>query len=236
VSTLTHILVVDDEPGIRELIQTYLGKEGYRVSAAENGEALRRVMAEETVDLVILDLGLPEEDGLSLARYLREHYDVAVIIVTGKGETVDRIVGREIGADDYLAKPFDLRELLARVRSVLRRVDAEPEPAAAPPRQGVRFGRCTLDLGSRRLEDADGAEIPLTAMEYDLLAVFARHPRQVLSRERLAELAHNRPLAPGDRSVDIRITRLRQKLEPDAANPTVLRTVRGEGYAYEPEG
>jgi len=235
--TADIIIVVDDEPDLRLMLEDYLSMQGFRVRQAADGAELDRRLAEGPADLLVLDVNMPGEDGFAIAHRLRQGGSRAgILMLTAAGDVPSRVRGLDGGADDYLAKPVELRELLARVRSVLRRVEAEPEAAAAPPRQGVRFGRCTLDLGSRRLEDADGAEIPLTAMEYDLLAVFARHPRQVLSRERLAELAHNRPLAPGDRSVDIRITRLRQKLEPDAANPTVLRTVRGEGYAYEPEG
>ena len=237
VTGTADIIVVDDEPDLRLMLEDYLSMQGFRVRQAADGAELDQRLARGP--------GRPPGPRRQHAGRgrLRDRAPAAqggsragILMLTAAGDVPSRVRGLDGGADDYLAKPVELRELLARVRSVLRRVEAEPEPAAAPPRQGVRFGRCTLDLGSRRLEDADGAEIPLTAMEYDLLAVFARHPRQVLSRERLAELAHNRPLAPGDRSVDIRITRLRQKLEPDAANPTVLRTVRGEGYAYEPEG
>jgi two-component system, OmpR family, response regulator len=234
VSTLTHILVVDDEPGIRELIQTYLGKEGYRVSAAENGEALRRVMAEETVDLVILDLGLPQEDGLSLARYLREHYDVAVIIVTGKGETVDRIVGLEIGADDYLAKPFDLRELLARVRSVLRRARRMPAREASKGHNIVRFAGWRLDLESRQLFSPEGKDVLLTTGEFTLLSIFVCHPNRVLSRDKLLELTHQREAGPFDRSIDVKVGRLRRKLEINPEQPVLIKSVRAAGYIFTP--
>jgi DNA-binding response OmpR family regulator len=212
--------------------------QGFNVRAAADGAELDRRLAEGPADLLVLDVNMPGEDGFTIARRLREGGSRAgILMLTAAGDVPSRVRGLDGGADDYLAKPVELRELLARVRSVLRRLEAEPAaPAAAPKPRGVRFGRCTLDLGARRLSDGTGAEVPLTAMEYDLLATFARHPRQVLSRERLAELAHSRPLAPGDRSVDIRVTRLRQKLEPDPASPAVIRTVRGEGYVYEPDG
>ncbi|MGH8490552.1 MAG: response regulator, partial [Gammaproteobacteria bacterium] len=200
-SVAPHILVVDDEPDVRELIRTYLAQEGYRISTLGDGQALRRVLAGQSVDLVILDLGLPGEDGLSLARYLREHYEVGVIIVTGKGQTLDRIIGLEIGADDYLAKPFDLRELLARVRSVLRRTRG-PARQEAGELGTARFAGWQLDLASRRLLAPDGKEVPLTTGEFDLLAVFAQHPNRVLSRDQLLALTRHREAGPFDRSID----------------------------------
>ncbi|MCC7271940.1 MAG: response regulator [Alphaproteobacteria bacterium] len=233
-----HILVVDDEPEIRETLEEYLGMQGFAVTTAGDGAALRRAVAAAPVDLVLLDLNMPGEDGLSLTRFLRAETRAGVILVTAAGTTIDRIVGLEMGADDYLPKPFDMRELLARVRSVLRRL-AAAGTAAAPAAEGtprVAFGRCRLDLAAQRLFAEDGAEIPLTAMEFDLLKAFAQHPRQVLSRDRLLDIAHNRDWDPFDRSIDVRVTRLRRKIEADPAKPQVIKTVRGSGYMYVPDG
>ncbi len=233
-SRTPEIIVVDDEPDLREMLTDYLSMQGFRVRQAGNGAELGQRLAEAPADLLILDVNMPGEDGFTIARRLRAGGSrVGILMLTAAHDVPSRVLGLDGGADDYLVKPVELRELLARARSVLRRIEAEPAPPAAKRR--YRFGRCQLDLEARRLTDEAGAEVPLTAMEYDLLAAFARHPRQVLSRDRLAELAHSRPLAPGDRSIDIRITRLRQKLEPHPGSPMALRTVRGEGYVYEPE-
>ena len=230
-----EIIVVDDEPDLRAMLADYLSLQGFKVRQAGNGIELGQRLAEAPADLLILDVNMPGEDGFTIARRLRAGGSrVGILMLTAAHDVPSRVEGLDGGADDYLVKPVELRELLARARSVLRRIEAEPAPPAA--RRRYRFGRCQLDLEARRLTDEAGTEVPLTAMEYDLLAAFARHPRQVLSRDRLAELAHSRPLAPGDRSIDIRITRLRQKLEPDPGSPIALRTVRGEGYVYEPEG
>jgi two-component system phosphate regulon response regulator OmpR len=185
------------------------------------------------VDLAVLDINMPGEDGLSIARQLRKRGRVGIIMLTANSDTVDRIVGLEVGADDYLTKPFDLRELLARVRSVLRRA-ATPEAPPATMGREVRFGRCTLNLDSRKLYAADGSETPLTAMEFDLLRVFAENPGRALSRERILDLAHNAETDPFDRSVDTRIVRLRRKLEEDPTKPEVLKTIRGAGYMFVP--
>lgn len=231
-----EIIVVDDEPDLREMLADYLTLQGFHVRQAGDGAELARRLAEGGADLLILDVNMPGEDGFSIARGLRAAGSrVGILMLTAAHDVPSRIQGLDGGADDYLVKPVELRELLARARSVLRRIEAEPSPQGQARRR-FRFGRCELDLEAHRLTDEAGAEVPLTAMEYDLLAAFARHPHQVLSRDRLAELAHSRPLAPGDRSIDIRITRLRHKLEPDPANPTALRTVRGEGYVYDPLG
>jgi DNA-binding response OmpR family regulator len=230
------IIVVDDEPDICELFEAYLGRNGMEVRTAADGAALRRLLAERPADLIVLDVNLPGEDGFTIARELRRASAVGIVMLTGAGEVEQRVAGLQLGADDYVPKPVEPRELLARIRSVLRRVQAERAAAAAATPSGrermVRFGRCRLDLDGRRLMGEDGGAIPLTAMEFDLLAVFARHPNQVLSRDRLSELAHNRPLEAFDRSIDIRITRLRQKIEPDPAHPRTIRTVRGEGYVF----
>jgi len=187
--------------------------------------------------VVLLDLRLPREDGLSLARFLRERYDVGIIMVTAAGEVIDRVVGLEVGADDYVTKPFDPRELLARLKSVMRRSQARPAaaPGDAPvqPRT-VPFGRCRLDLAAHQLLAADGSEIPITSMEFDLLKVFVEHPGKALSRDRILTLTRNREWEPFDRSIDIRIARLRRKVEADGENPQAIRTVRGVGYMYVP--
>ena len=237
-----HIIVVDDEPGIRETLEEYLSMQGFAVTAVDGGPALRRAVASHPVDLVLLDLNMPGEDGLSLTRYLRSETKAGVIMVTAAGESVDRILGLEMGADDYIAKPFDLRELLARVRSVLRRIQPAPAAAAAPAgapaaaHGHVVFGKCRLEIAAQRLIDENGIDVPLTAMEFDLLKAFSQHPRQVLSRDRLLDLAHNRDWEPFDRSIDVRITRLRRKIETDPAKPQVIKTVRGAGYMYVPDG
>ena len=233
-----HIVVVDDEPEIRETLEEYLGMQGFAVTTASGGPDLRRAIAAGAVDLVLLDLNMPGEDGLSLTRYLRQETRVGIILVTAAGESIDRVVGLEMGADDYVPKPFDLRELLARVRSVLRRLQVRSAAPAekAEPAGLVAFGSCRLDLAGQRLFAADGSELAITAMEFDLLRTFARHPRQVLSRDRLLDLAHNRDWDPFDRSIDVRITRLRRKIEADPAKPQVIKTVRGAGYMFVPDG
>jgi DNA-binding response OmpR family regulator len=231
-----HLVVVDDEPQIREMLADYLGQAGFAVSAVEDGAAMRELLAERPAGLVILDLNLPGEDGLSLARHLRATTDIPIVMLTAAGEVVDRIVGLEMGADDYIAKPVDLRELLARVRAVLRRGARAAPPAAEeqPPRQEARFGDFRLDLDAHRLYDADGAEVAITSMEFDLLKAFADHPNRVLTRDQLLDLAHNKDWEPFDRSIDIRIARLRRKIEADPSKPQVIKTVRGAGYIYVP--
>lgn len=230
-----HILVVDDQKEICEVVQQYLSSEGYRVSVANDGGGMRRVMGQAEVDLVILDLMLPGEDGLTLARQLREESTVGIIILTGRGETVDRIIGLEMGADDYLPKPFHLRELLARVKSVLRRASSRAQkekPSGARAR--ARFAGWHLDLSTRELVSPDGGEVRLTTGEFDLLAAFVNNANQVLSRDRLLDLARNREAGPFDRTIDVQVGRLRRKLEPDPQNPTMIKTVRGTGYIFTP--
>jgi two-component system phosphate regulon response regulator OmpR len=230
------VLIVDDDASIREMLAEYFGSHGFVTAEAEDGATMRAAIERATPDVVLLDLRLPREDGLTLARYLRERYDVGIIMVTGSGEVVDRIVGLEVGADDYVTKPFDPRELLARVKSVLRRTQARPasEPANDAAGQRVRFGHCRLDLASHRLFDDVDHEIPITTMEFDLLKVFAEHPGKALSRDRILTLTRNREWDPYDRSIDIRIARLRRKVEADPENPQVIRTVRGVGYMFVP--
>jgi len=230
-----HILIVDDQKDICELVQDYLSGEGYRVSTANDGPGMRRVMAQHAIDLVILDLMLPGEDGLTLARALRNESGVGIIILTGRGETVDRIIGLEMGADDYLPKPFHLRELLARVKSVLRRVSARSqEKQSQSPRSKARFAGWNLDLSTRELLSPAGSEVRLTTGEFDLLAAFVNNANQVLSRDRLLDLARNREAGPFDRTIDVQVGRLRRKLEDDPQKPTIIKTVRGTGYIFTP--
>ncbi|MEW6025547.1 MAG: response regulator [Pseudomonadota bacterium] len=236
-----NILVVDDDAAVCALLEDYLSEHGYAVRCAHDAGTARALLDTLTPDAALLDVGLPGEDGLALARHLRERYDIGIMMISGAGETVDRIVGLEIGADDYLAKPFDLRELRARLKSVLRRYarpavpPGDDAPASPPPTRRVPFGVCTLDLGTCLLSAADGSEVPLTRAEFELLRVFAERPNRPLSREQLFALAQNRDWDPMDRSIDIRIARLRKKIEADPEHPRVLRTVRGLGYMYVPE-
>ena len=237
---VSRIVVVDDEPELRRVLAEYLAKHGYAVRAAAGGAELDALLGEEEADLLILDINMPGEDGISIARRVRAGSATPILMLTAADEVVDRIVGLEIGADDYVTKPFDLRELLARIRAVLRRAEQPATPApdaasptAAPPR-GVRFGQVTLDLDARCLVPDSGAPVELTAMEFDLLHVFAQNPNRVLTRDRLLDLAHNRGTEPFDRSIDIRIARIRRKVEQDPAEPQVIRTVRGSGYMFVP--
>jgi len=229
-----HILVVDDQKEICDVVQEYLTGEGYRVSTANDGNGMRRALGQSHVDLVILDLMLPGEDGLTLARGLRDESGIGIIILTGRGETVDRIIGLEMGADDYLPKPFHLRELLARVKSVLRRVQSRTGEPGQTTRSHAQFAGWSLDLSSRELMSPGGEEVRLTTGEFDLLAAFVNNPNQVLSRDRLLDLARNREAGPFDRTIDVQVGRLRRKLEEDPQNPTLIKTVRGSGYIFTP--
>ena len=234
-SSLPHLLVVDDDDEIRAIIVRYFGARGFRVSAASDGDSLRTLLASETIDVVLLDLTLPHEDGLDLTRYLRAHWDGAIIIVTGRSDTVDRVVGLELGADDYVAKPFDLRELLARVHSVLRRVSPPAHAQASPGSdESIAFAGFRFDARLRHLLGPDGAVIELTTGEFDLLATFLDAPGRVLSRDQLIGLLHGREAGPFDRSIDMQVGRLRRKIERDAANPELIKSVRGAGYVFTP--
>jgi two-component system phosphate regulon response regulator OmpR len=232
---ITRVLIVEDDPDVRESTAEYLCARAFAVQTAENGEAMRASLENGVPDVVLLDLGLPGEDGLTLARYLRERHDMGIIMVTGACDVVDRVVGLEVGADDYVAKPFEMRELLARIKSVRRRTrrGAVVLPAAGPA-PAMRIGECSLDLAAHRLLGTRGEEIPVTSMEFSLLRAFAEHPNQVLSRDRLLTVSRNREWEPFDRSIDIRIARLRRKIEPDPERPAFIRTVRGAGYMYVP--
>ncbi len=233
--TALHLAIVDDEPDITRLLAGYLGGHGYRVSQVHAGPALLALMEADPPALVLLDLGLPGEDGLSLARQLRERWRCGLMIVSGRGDAVDKVVGLELGADDYVTKPFDMRELLARIRAVLRRMEPAPPAAlAAAERTRWHFDRWVLDTAARRLVDADGREVMLTGGEFDLLCVFVKHAGRVLSRDFLLELTRNREAAPFDRTIDVQIGRLRKKLEADPEVPTLIKSVRGAGYILVP--
>ncbi|MCQ8105272.1 response regulator [Methylomonas sp. SURF-2] len=227
------ILIVEDEPEIRDMLSDFLSRRGYRPLLAESAEAARTLLKTESVDLALLDITLPGEDGLSLARHLRENHSVAIIMLTALDSVVDRIVGLEVGADDYVAKPFDPRELLARIKNVLRRM---LPPAAAVAEGHVAIGGLRLDTAGQKLLDAKGDEIPLTGGEYALLKVFVDNPGRVLTRDRILDLTQQREWDPFDRSVDIRVTRVRKKIEPNPEKPVFIRTVRGSGYKFVPQG
>ncbi len=230
-SVSAHILVVDDEPEIAEVLRRYLTGQGYTVSTAESGAAMRQIMAEAAVDLVLLDLGLPGEDGLELMRSLRRTSSVAVIVVTGRGEQVDRIVGLEVGADDYVTKPFDVRELGARVRSVLRRtLDKAAAADSNAPLEIARFAGWTLHLAGRRLDSPQGKAVDLTTGEFELLAALVKSPGRVFSRDELLEATRNREAGPFDRTIDVQVGRLRRKIEADPQRPELIKSVRGAGY------
>lgn len=231
-----EVIVVDDEPGLRRMIEDYLGTQQYNVRTADGGVALDALLRERPADVIVLDVNMPGEDGISIARRLRQSAERAgIVMLTAAGDEASRIAALTRGADDYIVKPFALSELNARVRSVLRRLPERVETVAAKG-DFVAMGKCRLDIAGRRLVGPDGREVAISLNEFELLSVFARHPGQIMSRERLCELAHDRPLEPGDRSVDIRITRLRKKLERDPAKPTALCTVRGEGYFFDKRG
>jgi DNA-binding response OmpR family regulator len=237
-----HIMIVDDEAPAREMVGDYLKMHGFTVTLCDGGKSLRTAIEGSMPDLVVLDLNMPEEDGLSIIRDLKSRINVPVIMLTATASPIDRVVGLELGADDYVAKPCELRELMARIRSVLRRsapvkiVAAETGAAKTNKDQLVRFGTKWLDLEAQALRDDEGNEHPLTASEFGLLKVFAANPKRVLSRERLLELANARDAEAFDRAVDLRIMRIRRKIEPDPTKPAVIRTIRGGGYLFSPAG
>ncbi len=230
-----YLLLVEDEATQRQVLTTYLSANGFRVAAVSNGALMREALEAEMPQAVLLDIGLPGEDGFALARWLRErHPQLGVIMVTGATDSVDRIVGLETGADDYVTKPYDPRELLARIKSLLRRTQtqrpAPPVSAGNPAAAALRIGRCLFDRQKRTLLADDGSEQPLTATEFDLLDLFCQHPNRPLTREWLLETTSRRDYDGSDRSIDLRITRLRRKIEVDPDKPQALRTVRGVGY------
>ena len=244
--TAQHIAVLDDESDITRLLAQYLGGHGFRVSEVRNGPSLMALMASDPPALVLLDLGLPGEDGFAIARQLREHWRCGLVIVTGRGDAIDKVVGLEVGADDYVTKPFDLRELLARVKAILRRIapapGAGPElalPAAKPmapsvpaERECLNFDGWQLDVSARRLTDPQGSEVVLTAGEFDLLLTFAHHAGRVLTRDFLLTQTRGRESGPFDRTIDVQVGRLRKKLEPMVENPQLIKSVRSAGYLF----
>ncbi len=234
-STKATILVVDDEPDVREVLEGYLVAHGYAVIAAESAGVARAMAAQHPIDLALVDITMPGEDGLSLARHLRERYaKVAIVMLTSAATVVDRIVGLEMGADDYVPKPFDPRELVARVKSVLRRTSSAGRAEIGAEK--VRIGRCVLDIAAHRLTDEKGGDVAMSPLEFDLLKALAEHPNRALSRERILNLNQQRDWDPFDRSVDLRIMRLRKKIEPDPEHPRFIRTIRNEGYIFVPDG
>ncbi|MDR3771457.1 MAG: two-component system response regulator OmpR [Sutterella parvirubra] len=231
------ILVVDDDPRLRDLLRRYLGENGFQVQVADGAASMNRLWLREPFDALILDLMMPGEDGLAILKRLRAQKDMTpVIMLTARGEEIDRIVGLELGADDYIAKPFNPRELLARIHAVLRRRPA-PDAPGAPSRENeiVTFGDFELDLGTRVLKK-NGEPVPLTTGEFAVLKAFARHPRQPLSRDKLMEMARGREYEAFDRSLDVQVSRLRKLIEPDSSKPRYLQTVWGLGYVFIPDG
>jgi two-component system phosphate regulon response regulator OmpR len=229
-----RILIVDDDPALLELLERYLGEQGFVVAGVPDGEAMDHYLAENEVDLIILDLMLPGEDGLSIAKRLRVSGTTPILMLSARGDDVDRIVGLEVGADDYLAKPFNPRELLARLRAILRRRQPDsPGTAVAEPAEVYRFGDFCLDMASRTLTRG-GEQVALTSGEYALLQVFVENPNRVLSRDALVDRLAGYERSPFDRSIDVRVTRLRRKIEADPSAPVFIQTVWGEGYRFSP--
>ncbi|MFO1155077.1 MAG: response regulator [Rhodospirillales bacterium] len=224
-----HILVVDDDGHVRQLVARFLREHGYRASAARDGREMREALSSNRIDLIVLDLMLPGTSGLDLCRELRGTSSIPIIMLTARGEDTDRIVGLELGADDYLPKPFNPRELLARIRAVLRRAAAKPDPSQPIGGRRISFSGYVLDAQRREVVSPDDVAIDLSGGEYDLLLAFIEHPNRVLSREQLLELSRNRTGDPFDRSIDVQVSRLRRKLEAGSA-PTLIKTVRGAGY------
>jgi two-component system OmpR family response regulator len=229
--TSAHILVVDDHREIRDLLGRYLTKQGFRATVADSAAAARRILQSHAIDLVVLDIMMPGEDGLSLCRHLRETSAIPVILLTAVAEDTDRVVGLEMGADDYVTKPFNPRELLARIKAVLRRTFALPPQRGSTPGERIRFDRWTLEVGRRELVGEDGVALPLSTGEFLLLVAFLNHPRMVLSRDQLLDLTRGREAAPFDRSIDNQVSRLRRKIERDPKRPEIIKTHWGGGYS-----
>ncbi|BBT93526.1 DNA-binding response regulator [Aeromonas veronii] len=228
----THILVVDDHSEIRDLLKRFLEQHGLRVSCARDGKEMKRLLEEREFDLLVLDLMMPGEDGLTLCRELRVKSNLPIIMLTAMGEETDRIIGLEMGADDYLAKPFNPRELLARIKAVMRRTQADTQPAAETLTRDLRFDRWLLDVNRRELVDEDGVGLSLSTAEFDLLKVFLERPQRVLSRDQLLDLARGREAVAFDRAIDTLVSRLRRKLERDPKNPELIKTIWGGGYMF----
>lgn len=229
-----HILIVDDDPQIVTFLERYLGKQNFRVSTASSGEDAGEVLSGDDVDLCILDIGLPGRDGLEVTRDIRARSRIPIIMLSGRDDTIDRVIGLEVGADDYVTKPFEPRELLARIRCVLRRCqDGEPQMERGSSAPVAEFGTWRIDFASREVRDIDtGTDAGLTTTEFDLLRAFVDHPQTVLSRDRLLDLARGRAAYSLDRSVDVHIMRLRKKIEPEPAAPIYIKTVHGAGYLF----
>jgi two-component system OmpR family response regulator len=225
-----HVLVVDDDAEIRDLLREYLQKNGYRVTAVADGKGMHAALDRAQPDIIVLDLMLPGADGLTLCRDLRARSAVPIIMLTARGEETDRIVGLEMGADDYLAKPFNPRELLARVKSILRRARALPENLHPDDARSIRFAGWTLDVATRNLRSPAGVVVALSGTEYKLLRIFLAHPNRVLNRDQLIDLMLSRDASPFDRSIDVQVSRLRHRFGEDAREPAIIKTVRGEGY------
>lgn len=229
-----HLLIVDDHREIRELVSRALVREGFRVSAAADGREMRKVLADARIDLIVLDLMLPGEDGLSLCRTLRAGSSIPIIMLTAKGDEIDRVVGLELGADDYISKPFGSRELIARIKAVLRRTGNDGGTDQPPRARHFCFNGWRLDTGARELLREDGVTVPLSTGEFDLLMVLIERPQRVLSRDQLLDLARGRAASAFDRSIDTQVSRLRKKLEVDPAQPEIIKTVWGGGYMFAP--
>lgn len=230
-----RILVVDDDPALRDLLSEYLAANGFEVRTVDDGAAMREALDDSMPDAIVLDLMLPGDDGLSLARELRMRSEIPILMLSARGEEIDRVIGLEVGADDYMRKPFGPRELLARLRALLRR--ARPAPVAASPESedAYRFGPFSLDVAAQRLL-RNGEEVRITTAEFDLLKVFLEHPNRVLSRDNIIDLLKGYERDPFDRSVDIRVARLRRKIESDISSPAYIRTVHAKGYLFNPRG
>lgn len=237
---LPRLIVIDDEEHLRDMVAEYLDKSGFSVRTASGGAALDQLLAREEADMLLLDINMPDEDGFSIARRIRAKSNVPIIMLTAASDIVDTIVGLEVGADDYVTKPFDLRELKARIRALLRRNQASAQAGqneqihASRRAKTLPLGKMFLDVEAYCLVHADGTSEPLTAMEFDLIQVFMQNPDRVLTRDRLLDLAHKRDNDPFDRSIDVRVTRIRKKIEHDPAKPQTIKTVRGTGYIYTP--
>jgi len=234
-NAMDHILIVDDDRDIRDLLSEYLHKQGYRASTAADGRAMRSVLSRAAPDLIVLDLMLPGEDGLTLCREVRAHSDIPIIILTARGDEVDRIVGLEMGADDYLAKPFSPRELVARIKSILRRSRSLPTNLKPDQAKALRFAGWTLAIATRNLISPQGVTVSLSGTDYKLLRIFLDHPNRVLNRDQLIDLTQSRDAGPFDRSIDLQVSRLRRRLNDNPKEPSIIKTARGEGYVLAAE-
>jgi two-component system OmpR family response regulator len=234
-SAMDHILIVDDDRDIRDLLSEYLQKQGYRTTVAADGRAMRAVLARNEPTLIVLDLMLPGEDGLTLCREVRVHSDVPIIMLTARGEEVDRIVGLEMGADDYLSKPFSPRELVARIKTILRRTRALPSNLKPDHIRTMRFAGWTLDVVTRNLISPQGVTIALSGTDFKLLRILLNHPNRVLTRDQLIDMTQSRDAGPFDRSIDLQVSRLRRRLNDNPKDPAIIKTARGEGYVLASE-